>query len=107
MTPPRSGWPRIVTLATLVIWAIRAGATVTRLTSAAASSRSCARAVAWCSTWRAPTRPIEVVGKPGSKKWKVHFLRRGMAPVVVDATMVDGRDFMRILSFYRPDLAAS
>ena len=34
-------------------------------------------------------------------------MRRGMSPVVVDSTMVDGRDFMRILRFYRPDLAAS
>ena len=50
---------------------------------------------------------IEVVGKPGSKKWKVQFLRRGMPPVIVDSTMVDGRDFMRILSFYRPELAAA
>ena len=49
--------------------------------------------------------PIEVIGKPGSKKWKVFFLRRGMAPVIVDSTMVDGRDFMRILSFYRPEYA--
>jgi hypothetical protein len=30
-----------------------------------------------------------------------------MAPVTVDSTMVDGREFMKILGFYRPELAQS
>ena len=47
---------------------------------------------------------VEVIGKRGSKKWKVLFLRRGMAPAVVDSSMVDGKDFMRILGFFRPEL---
>ena len=35
------------------------------------------------------------------------FLRRGMPPFIVDATMVDPHEFMRMpSSFYRPELAA-
>ena len=49
---------------------------------------------------------IEVVGQPGSKKWKVLFHRRGMSPVVVDSTMVDAHDFMRVLRFFRPGIGS-
>jgi hypothetical protein len=98
------GIAAIVALATMVIWAIRAGATVTRLTVRRGQleiARQGGRMVFdLASTYTA----IEVVGRPGSKKWKVLFHRRGMSPVVVDASMVDARDFMRVLRFFRPDL---
>ena len=100
------GLAGIITLATMVIWAIRAGATVTRLTVRSGQleiTRQGGRVVFdLASTYT----DIGVSGKPGSKKWKVQFVRRGMPPVIVDATMVDGREFMKILSFYRPELAA-
>ena len=48
--------------------------------------------------------PVEVHGTPGRHGWKVVFLRRGMTPFVVDRTMVDPDDFMRVLSFFRPNL---
>jgi len=93
-----------VTFATLVIWAIRAGATVTVLTVRRGQleiSRQGGRMVFdLVSTYT----PIQVIGQPGSKKWKVLFQRRGMTPVVVDSSMVDPHDFMRVLRFFRPDL---
>jgi hypothetical protein len=93
-----------VTFATLVIWAIRAGATVTLLTVRRGQleiSRQGGRMVFdLASTYT----PIQVIGRPGSKKWKVLFQRRGMTPVVVDSSMVDPQDFMRVLRFFRPDL---
>jgi hypothetical protein len=101
------GLAAIVTLATLVIWAIRAGATVTRLTVRRGQLEIVRQGGRMVFDLASTYTAIEVVGRPGSKKWKVNFLRRGMSPVTVDATMVDGRDFMKILSFYRPDLAAS
>ena len=101
------GLAAIVTLATLVIWAIRAGATVTRLTVRRGQLEIVRQGGRMVFDLASTYTAIEVVGKPGSKKWKVNFLGRGMAPVSVDSTMVDGRDFMRILQFYRPDLAAS
>jgi len=100
------GMAGIVAVVTLVIWAIRAGATVTRLTVRRGQLeivRQGSRTVFdLASTYTA----VEVSGKPGSKKWKVQFLRRGAPPMTVDETMVDGRDFMRILTFFRPDLAS-
>jgi hypothetical protein len=94
-----------VALATAVIWAIRAGATVTVLTVRRGQleiSRQGGRMVFdLASTYT----DIQVVGRPGSKKWKVLFVRRGMSPVVIDGTMVDPVDFMRVLKFFRPDLA--
>ena len=49
-----------------------------------------------------PYTQVEVHGEPGKRGWKVLFLRRGMAPFVVDASMVDPDDFMRVLRFFRP-----
>ena len=47
--------------------------------------------------------PIEVVGDPGDRNWKVLFLRRNMDPFVVDSSMVDPRAFMDMLRHYRPE----
>ncbi len=94
----------ITTLATLVIWGIRAGASVTRLTVRSGQLEIVRQGARQVFDLTSGYTPIEVVGRPGSKKWKVMFLRRGMAPAVVDSTMVDGKDFMRILSFFHPEL---
>lgn len=47
--------------------------------------------------------PIEVRGRPGQRSWKVLFVRRGMEPFVVDASMVDPHQFMDVLRRYRPE----
>jgi hypothetical protein len=99
------GIAAIVIFATLVIWAIRAGATVTRLTIRSGQLEIVRQGGRVVFDLASTYTPIEVVGRPGSKKWRVAFLRRGMAPVVIDSTMVDGRDFMRVLGFYRPEYA--
>lgn len=44
--------------------------------------------------------PIEVVGSPGDRDWRVRFLRRNEDPFVVDASMVDPHEFMDELSRY-------
>jgi hypothetical protein len=95
----------IVTVATLVIWAIRAGATVTRLTVKSGQLEIARQGGRMVFDLASSYTAIEVVGRPGSKKWKVLFLRRGLAPVTVDSTMVDGREFMRVLGFFRPEVA--
>lgn len=41
--------------------------------------------------------PVDVVGLPGDRHWRVQFHRRGMRPYVVDASMVDPEGFMRLL----------
>lgn len=50
-----------------------------------------------------PYTPIEVVGEPGSRDWKVLFHRRGMTPYVVDPSMVDPVEFTRVLRGFRPE----
>jgi hypothetical protein len=98
------GIAAIATVVAMVIWAIRAGATVTRLTVKRGQleiTRQGGRAVFdLASTYTS----IQVVGKPGSKKWKVHLVHSGTPTVVIDSTMVDGRDFMRVIRFFRPEV---
>lgn len=46
--------------------------------------------------------PIEVVGAPGRRNWRVLFLRRSMQPFVIDASMVDPHEFTEVLELFRP-----
>jgi hypothetical protein len=48
--------------------------------------------------------PIDVIGRPGDHTWRVLFHRRGMAPYVVDASMVDPAEFMRLLHAHRSEV---
>lgn len=47
---------------------------------------------------------LEVVGSPSDASWSVSFLRRGLSPITIDASMVDPYDFMTRLRAYRPEL---
>ena len=51
-----------------------------------------------------PHTAIEVHGTPGQRGWEVHFVRRSLPPYVLDATMVDGEEFMTALRRLRPEL---
>jgi len=48
--------------------------------------------------------PVDVIGVPGERSWRVLFYRRGMAPYVLDATMVDPGAFLRVLHSQRPEV---
>jgi hypothetical protein len=48
--------------------------------------------------------PIDVQGKPGRHGWRVIFHHADMTPFVVDSSMVDAHEFMRVLYYYRPSL---
>jgi hypothetical protein len=48
--------------------------------------------------------PVDVLGSPGDRDWRVLFHRRGLAPFVVDASMVDPVAFTDLLRQYRPEL---
>lgn len=41
--------------------------------------------------------PVDVIGLPGDRAWRVLFYRRGMTPYALNATMVDPAEFMRVL----------
>jgi hypothetical protein len=88
---------------TLVVWATRASAVVARLTlhgSELEIVRGESRSVFDLAQ---SFTPIEVEGRPGERRWRVLFLRRGMSAYVVDASMVDPDEFMRVLRYFRPE----
>ena len=51
-----------------------------------------------------PNTKVEMVGEPGDRRWKVLFLRKGMAPYEVNARLVDPRPFVDALRPWRPRL---
>jgi len=51
-----------------------------------------------------PSTEVEMVGRPGSRRWKVLFLRKGMAPYEVNADLVDPEQFVAALEPWRPKL---
>ncbi len=52
-----------------------------------------------------PSTQIEMVGAPGDRDWQLRVLRRGMAPVTVDARTVDPVAFTDVLCQWRPELS--
>ena len=78
-------------LATLTafVWAVRAGSSPTRMTVTGGRleiRRSGGRHVFDLTS---PALSIEERGRAGDRGWKVVFVRRGLGPFVVDASMVD------------------
>lgn len=47
--------------------------------------------------------PIDVVGSPGDRGWKVLIHRKSMAPYAVTRSMVDPREFTDAIRRFRPD----
>ncbi len=99
------GLAAIVLLATAMVWAIRAGASVTTLTVHHGQLEVVQQGGRYVFDMASQYTRVEVHGRPGKHGWAVIFPRRGMTPFKVDATMVDPDDFMRVLRFFRPQLA--
>lgn len=87
----------------LVVWAVRAGSTTARLTVVAGQLEVVTGDGRFVFDLKSSYTPIEVDGEPGVRGWRVLFHRRGMAPFVIDSTMVDPAEFMRVLRHHRPD----
>jgi len=49
-----------------------------------------------------PSTQLEMAGEPGHRGWHVQVLRRGMAPVTIDAKDVDPVAFTETLRQWRP-----
>lgn len=88
---------------TLVIWAVRAGASPTRLTLHGSELEIMHGGSRSVFDLAQSFTPIEVQGRPDERRWRVFFLRRGMSAYVVDASMVDPHEFMRVLRYFRPE----
>ena len=98
------GLAAIVVLATIMVWAIRGGASVTTLEVHQGQLQVVQQGGRFIFDLSSQYTRFEVHGQPGHRGWKVLFPRRGMAPFTVDASMVDPDDFMRVLRFFRPQL---
>ena len=51
-----------------------------------------------------PNTKVEMVGQPGDRRWKVLFLRKGMAPYEINAHLVDPEPFVDAITPWRPGL---
>lgn len=87
----------------LVIWAVMAGSPAPRLSVRAGQLEVIQGGGRFVFDLTGGYTPIEVVGRPGDRNWKVLFLRRNMDPFVIDSSMVDPREFMDVLRRYRPE----
>lgn len=96
------GIAAVVGVATAIIWAARAGDVVTRL--AMTGSRLTIERAGTRSQFDLadPHTPVSVEGQPGESGWQVTFTRRSMSPVVIDSSMVDPAEFMRVFDTHRP-----
>ena len=103
--PGSIGLAAIVLLATAMLWAIRAGASVTKLEIHQGQLEVIQQGGRFVFDMASEYTQVEVHGEPGKRGWKVLFPRRGMPPFAIDHTMVDPDDFMRVLRFFRPQLA--
>ncbi|GAA0973135.1 hypothetical protein ENKNEFLB_00699 [Nocardioides aquaticus] len=88
----------------LVLWAVRSSTSVARLSVDGGHLTITRNGETWRCDLAGRATPVEVVGRPGRRGWKVVFARRGHPPYVVDASMVDPVHFTRVLAHYRPDV---
>jgi hypothetical protein len=49
-----------------------------------------------------PSTQLQMTGQPGDRDWRMQVLRRGMAPVTIDAKDVDPVAFTEALHQWRP-----
>lgn len=98
------GLAAVAAVATALVWAVRAGSSATLLTVRHGQLDVRYRGTHHVFDLGSGYTPLEVVGRPGWPGWKVRFHRRDAQPFVVNASMVDAREFMRVLRFYRRDL---
>lgn len=89
---------------TLVVWAVRAGCTTTKM-SIRRGKLSIERGgrVDLIDVGSSYT-PIAIVGEPGHRRWTVLIERRGMPLVVINSSMVDAHWFTSALYRLRPEL---
>lgn len=98
------GLAAILALFTGIIWAVRAGTVPTRVSLHGGHLEvrtQSGRTVVEVTS--AHTR-LENVGTPGRRGWRLLVHRRGLAPFAITSAMVDPRELLDALRYYRPDL---
>ncbi|GAB3776293.1 hypothetical protein FB382_000062 [Nocardioides ginsengisegetis] len=101
-TTPAIGIAAALALLTMVVWGVRAGAATAHLTVRGGQLEIVRGGGRNVFDLASHYTPIDVIGEPGDRNWRVLFHRRSMSPFVVDASMVDPAEFTRVLRHYRP-----
>jgi hypothetical protein len=91
---------------TAIIWAVLSGTSVTRLSVRGGQLQVLQHGVRTTIDLASSYTPVEVYGRPGKHGWMVVFRRRDMSSFVIDHSMVDPTEFMRVLRYYRPEVDA-
>lgn len=91
---------------TAIIWAVHSGTSVTRMSVRGGQLLVLQHGVRTTIDLTSSYTPVEVHGRPGRHGWKVVFRRRDLSPFVIDHSMVDPHEFMRVLRYYRPGVDA-
>ena len=102
---PSIGLASVAVLATALVWAIRAGTSVTRLAVRQGQLEVLHQGGRLVFDLAGDHTVPEVHGRPGGRGWRVVLPRGDQEPFVVDASIVDADDFMRVLRFFKPHLA--
>lgn len=98
------GLAAILALATGVVWAVRAGTVPTRVGLHGGRLEVRTQAGRFVFEITSAHTRLENVGSPGRRGWRLLVHRRGLAPFAITAAMVDPRDLLEALRYYRPDL---
>ncbi|GAA1957328.1 hypothetical protein GCM10009798_15910 [Nocardioides panacihumi] len=89
-----------------IIWAVHSGTSVTRLSVRGGQLHVVRQGVRTTIDLTSSYTPVEVHGRPGKHGWRVVFRRRDLSTFVIDPSMVDPTEFMRVLRYYRPGVDA-
>ncbi|MEX0427265.1 hypothetical protein AB3X52_06515 [Nocardioides sp. DS6] len=92
---------------TAILYAVRAGSATATLTVTGGSlevRRGGSRTVFDLTSAHTG---IEVVGRPGGRRWRVVLRRPSLPAYVIDGSMVEPAEFMRVLRYYRTDLRSA
>ena len=94
----------VVSLASAALSALAAWLAPSDTTIAVAVVLAIFTGLLWSARHRATgtTVPIDVLGEPGDRGWRVLIQRRGMRPFVVDAGMVDPGELTEAIRRFRP-----
>lgn len=89
---------------TLIIWAVRAGSTTTKLAITRGQLSITRGGKTELVELNSAYTAIALVGEPGNRRWTVLIERAGLPLVVINAGMVDPHWFTSALYRLRPDL---
>ena len=88
----------------LVVWAVRAGCTTTKLTIRRGQLTVRRGGHSEVVEIGSPYTPIAIVGEPGHRRWTVLIEREGLPLLVITRAMVDPYWFTTVLYRLRPEL---